>query len=217
MPFVATLVAPSHQVDLFCDHLLREVTQVLGGGAAIRVIEPGIAADITFEERPDARAALEALLHPLHIDVIVQDAAARGKKLLVADMDSTLIGQECIDELAAVAGVGAYVAGITERAMRGEIAFEGALLERVALLKGVAESTIDDLLATRITLNAGARTLFRTMRTAGLPHRQHRPGGLGPSQARDRRAGRRQRTPRQPAEDRSGRADRRGDPAHSRR
>ena len=86
-------------------------------------------------------------------------------------MDSTLIGQECIDELAAVAGVGAYVAAITERAMRGEIAFEGALRERVALLKGVAEATIDELLATRITLNPGARTLFRTMRRAGRPHR----------------------------------------------
>ncbi len=129
------------------------------------MIEPGTAADIVFEG--EARAALEALTHKEGVDVIVQDVATRAKRLLLADMDSTLIGQECIDELAAKAGIGARVAAITERAMRGEIAFEGALIERVALLKGVREGVIGKLLANRITLNPGARTLFQTMRAAG--------------------------------------------------
>jgi phosphoserine phosphatase len=82
-------------------------------------------------------------------------------------MDSTMIGQECIDELAAAAGVGAHVAGITERAMRGEIPFEGALRERVALLADLSSRIIDELLATRITLNPGARILVATMRARG--------------------------------------------------
>ena len=139
----------------------------MSGVVSTKIIEPGIAADVVYQGGPEARGALEALLTPERIDVIVQDAATRGKKLILADMDSTLIGQECIDELAAESGVGAIVAEITERAMRGEIPFEGALKERVALLKGVPESTIAKLLETRITLNPGARVLFRTMRAHG--------------------------------------------------
>ena len=82
-------------------------------------------------------------------------------------MDSTLIGQECVDELAAVVGLGAHVAAITERAMRGEIDFEPALRERVALLKGLPVGVIDDVLESRIELNPGARTLALTMRSRG--------------------------------------------------
>ena len=82
-------------------------------------------------------------------------------------MDSTLIGQECVDELAAFAGVGERVAAITERAMRGEVAFAPALRERVALLAGLPESVIEDVLKDRITLNRGARTLVQTMRASG--------------------------------------------------
>jgi phosphoserine phosphatase len=86
---------------------------------------------------------------------------------LLADMDSTLIGQECIDELADFAGLKAHVAAITERAMRGEIAFEPALRERVALLAGLPESIVETVLAQRITLTPGARVLARTMRANG--------------------------------------------------
>ena len=82
-------------------------------------------------------------------------------------MDSTLIGQECVDELAACAGIGSHVAAITDRAMRGEIAFEPALRERVALLAGLPEATIDEVLKDRIRLNPGARTLAQTMRARG--------------------------------------------------
>ena len=110
---------------------------------------------------------MRALAQDEAIDIIVQPAQWRAKKLLIADMDSTLIGQECIDELAAEAGVGARVAAITERAMRGEIAFEPALRERVALLAGLPENVIARVLATRIVLTPGARTLVRTMRARG--------------------------------------------------
>ncbi len=159
------------------DALVHAAAQVAPGFVSERMIEPGTAADIVFEG--EARAALEALLHAEGVDVIVQDLASRAKRLLVADMDSTLIGQECIDELAAEAGIGAHVAAITERAMQGEIAFEGALTERVALLKGVRENVIDRLLARRITLNPGAKTLFQTMRAAGA-HTAIVSGGFTP-------------------------------------
>ncbi|MBN8985227.1 MAG: phosphoserine phosphatase SerB, partial [Rhizobiales bacterium] len=103
----------------------------------------------------------------LPIDVVVQPQASRRKKLFLADMDSTMIGQECIDELADFAGLKAHVAAITERAMRGEIAFEPALRERVALLKGLPVSVIDDVLKERITLTPGGRELVGTMRANG--------------------------------------------------
>ena len=91
----------------------------------------------------------------------------RRKKLFLADMDSTMIGQECIDELADFVGLKAHVAGITERAMRGEIAFEPALRERVALLKGLPVSVVDEVLKQRITLTPGGRELVATMRAHG--------------------------------------------------
>ena len=101
------------------------------------------------------------------IDVVVQPAIARRKKLFLADMDSTMIGQECIDELADFAGLKAHVAGITERAMRGEIAFEPALRERVALLKGLPVGVVDEVLKQRITATPGGRELVMTMRAHG--------------------------------------------------
>ena len=97
----------------------------------------------------------------------MQPRIARRKRLLLADMDSTMIGQECVDELADFAGLKAHVAAITERAMRGEIAFEPALRERVALLKGLPVSVIDEVLKDRITLTPGAVELVRTMRAHG--------------------------------------------------
>ncbi len=104
---------------------------------------------------------------PIDVNLVTGELATRRKKLLVADMDSTIIGQECIDEMGAVLGIKARIAAITERAMRGELDFEGALRERMALLKGLTEADLQDIFETRITLNPGARTLIRTMRADG--------------------------------------------------
>jgi phosphoserine phosphatase len=101
------------------------------------------------------------------IDAVVQPAAHRRKRLFLADMDSTMIAQECIDELADFVGMKAHVAAITERAMRGEIAFEPALRERVALLKGLPLATIAEVIDKRITLTPGGRLLVATMRANG--------------------------------------------------
>ena len=101
------------------------------------------------------------------IDVGIVATAGRRKKLLIADMDSTMIGQECIDELAVEIGVGEIVAAITKKAMSGEIAFRPALRQRVALLKGLPAETVDKVLSERITLTPGGRTLVRTMRANG--------------------------------------------------
>jgi len=128
------------------------------------------AADIPFNaENAFDKDALDQRLRGIAsgIDVVVQPLSGRRKKLLLADMDSTMIGQECIDELAEFVGQKAHVAAITERAMRGDIAFEPALRERVALLKGVPISVIEDLLRDRISLTPGARTLVATMRANG--------------------------------------------------
>ncbi|MGV8838684.1 MAG: phosphoserine phosphatase SerB [Bauldia sp.] len=130
-----------------------------------------IAAEIPFTGRPEEarliEAAVRAAIGARPVDVAVLPDAHRRKRLLVADMDSTIIGQECIDELADLVGLKTHVAAITERAMRGEIAFEPALRERVALLKGLPIAVIDRLLRERIELNPGARTLIRTMRAHG--------------------------------------------------
>ena len=129
-----------------------------------------VAVDIPFES-DDTPAALAGRLREaredLPIDVVVQPWIDRRKKLFLADMDSTMIGQECIDELADFAGLKAHVAAITERAMRGEIAFEPALRERVALLKGLPASVVDETLKSRITLTPGGRELVGTMRAHG--------------------------------------------------
>ena len=101
------------------------------------------------------------------VDVVVQPAGGRRKRLLLADMDSTMIGQECLDELADFVGQKARVAAITERAMRGEIAFEPALEERVALLAGLSAGVVDEVIAKRITVTPGARALVHTMRAHG--------------------------------------------------
>ncbi len=129
------------------------------------------ACDLIFSthaiEIPTFRERFEDLVSDLPVDVIVQPAVGRRKKLLIADMDSTMIGQECIDELADYLGLKAKVSGITERAMRGEIAFAPALRERVALLVGLDVSIIDQVIAERITPTPGGRALVATMRAAG--------------------------------------------------
>lgn len=101
------------------------------------------------------------------IDVNIVPIANRRKKLLIADMDSTMIDQECIDELGVMAGVGDHIKKITARAMRGELDFEGALKERVALLKGMDETIIADVISKRLTFKEGGHTLVATMKRHG--------------------------------------------------
>jgi phosphoserine phosphatase len=129
-----------------------------------------VAVDIPFDSSEPIAAIVTRLKQArgdLPIDVVVQPRIDRRQKLFLADMDSTMIGQECVDELADFAGLKAHVAGVTERAMRGEIAFEPALRERVALLKGLAVSVVDEVLKQRITLTPGGRELVATMRAHG--------------------------------------------------
>ncbi|MDX2238752.1 MAG: phosphoserine phosphatase SerB, partial [Hyphomonadaceae bacterium] len=144
----------------------------LGDAGATDWLAPGIAVDIPFAagDASDNRALADKLRHALDgapVDVVITPAGDRRKRLFLADMDSTMIGQECIDELAAYVGLKEHVAAITERAMRGEIAFEPALVERVALLRGLPASVVDDVIANHITLTGGARTLVATMRAHG--------------------------------------------------
>ncbi len=167
MTHVATLIGPSNALDA---STLARVRAELPGAAEPVQLGPG-AIDIPFSASTavDQRALGADLRGILNapIDVVVQPATNRRKKLFLADMDSTMIGQECIDELAAFVGLKGHVAAITERAMRGEIAFEPALRERVALLKGLPVSVVDEVIAKHITLTAGGRTLVQTMRHHG--------------------------------------------------
>jgi phosphoserine phosphatase len=129
-------------------------------------IEAGKAADLHFSgDAVAARAALEEAIPG--VDVIVQTTAHRRRKLIIADMDSTMITVECIDELADYAGIKAEIAAVTEAAMRGELDFEGALRSRVALLQGLPEAAIEQCLAERVKIMPGARELVRTVRANG--------------------------------------------------
>jgi phosphoserine phosphatase len=165
---VATLVS-AHGQALLDEPLLARLGQAVPGTTRTASLDGAVAADL-FAEAAEPRKLESDIRHALAgaaIDIIVQPAATRRKALFLADMDSTMIGQECIDELAAYVGLKDKVAGITERAMRGEIAFEPALRERVALLKGVPLAVVDEIIAQRITLTPGGRELVRTMRANG--------------------------------------------------
>jgi phosphoserine phosphatase len=167
MTRVATLVS-AHGQALLSDALLGTVAQAVQAARSER-LDGEIAADL-FCDTTDNRALeadIRAALAGTAVDIIVQPAATRRKALFLADMDSTMIGQECIDELAAYVGLKDLVAGITERAMRGEIAFEPALRERVALLKGVKLAVVDEIIRERLTLTPGGKALVATMRTNG--------------------------------------------------
>jgi phosphoserine phosphatase len=169
MAFVATLIAhPSNPV----------LTQALGEQAAQSVnaaglywLADGVACDIALRDDADldaVEASLRATIGTDPIDLVLQEAESRRKQFLIADMDSTMIGQECIDELADVVGLKEQVSAITARAMNGEIAFEPALRERVALLKGLPVSVVDDVIARRITLTSGGPQLIATMKARGF-------------------------------------------------
>ena len=137
------------------------------GGGPLRWLAPGEAAEFGIEAMPEDLWDRWAGLQVLGVDLAVQPAEGRRKRMLLADMDSTMIGQECIDELADMAGVGERVKDITARAMNGELDFEGALTERVGLLAGLPETVIDEVYAQRITMAPGGRQLIATMKAAG--------------------------------------------------
>lgn len=132
-------------------------------------LEPGVALDVFFGHGDDARiiaGRLRQALAPAPVDVIVQPVVGRRKRLLVSDMDSTMIAQECLDELADCCGLREEISAITQQAMRGELEFETALRARVALLAGVTQDEIQSIVA-RLTPNPGARRLVATMRAHG--------------------------------------------------
>ncbi|HLN07888.1 MAG TPA: phosphoserine phosphatase SerB [Xanthobacteraceae bacterium] len=170
MTHVATLIS-NPQRPALDDAILAKAVAVLPGAAQPRWLDPAIAADIPFSPKsanhPRVLNDLRSTLGGRPVDVIAQPAAHRRKRLIVADMDSTMIGQECIDELADRAGVRTKVAAITERAMRGEIAFAPALRERVALLAGLDRGIVEDVIASRIRITPGGPALIATMRAAG--------------------------------------------------
>ncbi|MDO5896214.1 phosphoserine phosphatase SerB [Agrobacterium sp. Azo12] len=168
MALVATLIAnPSNPV--VTSALGEKVAKALNA-SGLYWLADGIACDIVLADGTDAttaRQTVEAALDGAPVDVVIQDQDTRRKKLLIADMDSTMIGQECIDELAAEVGLKDKVSAITARAMNGEIAFEPALRERVALLKGLPVSVVDDVIEKRITLTPGGKELIATMKAKG--------------------------------------------------
>lgn len=137
------------------------------GGSDVNWLQPDVAIEFSVATKPDNLWDVWADLQGMTIDLVCQPAAGRRKKMLLADMDSTMIQQECIDELADVAGVGERVKEITARAMNGELDFEGALIERVGLLNGLDESVIAQVLAERISLMPGGRSLVATMKANG--------------------------------------------------
>ncbi|HEY7244419.1 MAG TPA: phosphoserine phosphatase SerB [Xanthobacteraceae bacterium] len=168
-PLVATLISTSPGGLKI--RAIERARGVLASAGAPVWLAPDIAADIPFsapatESRAISRK-IQAAVAGACADVVVQPASGRRKKLLLTDMDSTMIGQECIDELADYVGVKAQVAAITERAMRGEMEFEPALLARVAVLKGLPAAVVDEVIADRIRLSPGARVLVSTMRHNG--------------------------------------------------
>jgi phosphoserine phosphatase len=169
MSLVATLIC--HPASPALDSTVVDGARaVLSGAGPAHWLFDEVAVDIPFESSESVAAIvtrLQEAREDLPIDIVVQPQIDRRKKLFLADMDSTMIGQECIDELADFAGLKAHVAAITERAMRGEIAFEPALRERVTLLKGLPTSVVDDVLKQRITLTPGGRELVATMRAHG--------------------------------------------------
>jgi phosphoserine phosphatase len=169
MELALTLVAPEPGA---ASAALADVAQALAGVRARVKADRALSAlaldvAVEAESEPAVREAAEAALAGRPVDLCVQPGSGRRKRLLVADMDSTIINVECLDELADFAGLKPHIAAITERAMRGELAFETALRERVALLRGLAATALQQAYDERVRLNPGARTLVRTMAAAG--------------------------------------------------
>ncbi|MEL7252832.1 MAG: phosphoserine phosphatase SerB [Pseudomonadota bacterium] len=160
---IATLIS---KPDGLTTAILDRTKSALGGDQ-LRWLAPGEAAEFTVKAQPADLWAVWEDLQSAGIDLIVQPEVGRRKSMLLADMDSTMIGQECIDELADEAGVGDHVKDITARAMNGELDFEEALIERVALLKGLNAGIIQRVFDERITFTPGGKTLIATMKANG--------------------------------------------------
>lgn len=161
-------------VTLLCDPTTPCLDPAMGrslcnawGGGAFTFLAMNVAAEFQVAEAPGNFWQVWEEMQGLGVDLAIQPTEGRRKKMLLADMDSTMIRQECIDELADAAGVGERVKEITARAMNGELDFEGALTERVALLRDLPEETIARVLEERITLMPGGPELVATMQAAG--------------------------------------------------
>jgi phosphoserine phosphatase len=163
--YVATLIANSKNRNL-SELILKQVVNDLGG-VKCNVLDDNIAIDISLVSEPSNFEVVWKQLQKHQIDMVLQPIKNRRKNILLADMDSTMIEQECIDELADEAGVGKRVAEITKRAMNGELDFDDALIERAKLLKGLSTEIIDNVLKARITLMPGAESLIKTMKRNG--------------------------------------------------
>lgn len=163
--FIATLLTNPARPIL--DRATVEALRNAWGGGDAVWLDPGVAAEFPVESMPSGRWEAWEGLQALGVDLVVQRAEGRRKRVLLADMDSTMIEQECIDELADEAGVGPRVAEITRRAMNGELDFEAALRERVGLLRGLPVAVIGRVIRDRITLMPGGRELVATMRANG--------------------------------------------------
>jgi len=161
--YVTSLIAQAGMLDATLVEKLRNVW----GGGIVEWLAPDEAAEFQLEARPSNFDKIWTDLQAMEVDLALQHSKNRRKKLLIADMDSTMIAQECIDELADVAGVGEDVREITRRAMNGEFDFPQALRERVVLMKDVAETTIETVLSERISYVLGGETLIATMKAAG--------------------------------------------------
>lgn len=158
--YVTTIIGENGKKSLQSEQI-DALRAELGAESRTDWLAEGVACDLYHNVARPVWRATES------VDVVTQPVAQRRKKLLVADMDSTLIEQECIDELAACLGIKPKIAAITERAMNGDLAFEPALCERVALLAGLSESALEAVYASQITLMPGARTLAATMKAHG--------------------------------------------------
>ncbi len=170
MQFAVTLVAPPEAVfvpETVVIHALEAEGVRLAGRSVLSERAVDLKVEASDEALPRLRTVVQETVRFFPLDTCVQPWEGRRKRVLVADMDSTIIGCECLDELADFAGVKTEVAAITERAMRGELEFEGALRERVAMIRGLKLTELERCFAERVRLNPGARTMVRTMAENG--------------------------------------------------
>ncbi len=172
MPIAITLTAIPQSQETLLD-AAAELQREFNGGLDLRWLEEGEAVDLIASANHDPasirdfKAVAAECVADWPVDFCVQPASGRRKRMLIADMDSTIIGQECIDEMAELKGIKPAIAALTDRAMRGELDFEDALRERIRLLAGISPADLQHVLHEHITLNPGARTLVETMRANG--------------------------------------------------
>ncbi len=165
-PFILNVISP--EADVLAGPLRAIAAEYGAAAGEVTWLAPGHAFDVPFLDHPEAAlSAARAAAARMIVDINLVAAANRRKKLLIADMESTIIDCECLDELASCAGLKEKIAQITERAMRGEIDFEGALKERVTLLKGLPTEALEQVYRARLHFNPGARELVATMKAQG--------------------------------------------------